>query len=185
MERFFDGTKLALFSPVGWLSQNAAESLRLHHGYRLQPLRKMDMALLPAAQATLPPPFSQLSPYRRWSPDYSHQADLEFAVCDAMRIRLTLLTLTLERYRLEAGRYPGSVQDLVPEFTRSIPPDIDGQPLRLSTSPDGGKAVVYSIGWNLKDDWQGQPPASHEKGTLPSRQPDWIITLPFPLLPES
>ena len=184
VEHYYDDTKLALFSPMGWLGQNAAETLRLHRLHRLQPLRKMDFTLLPAAQATLPPHFFRLSPYRRWVPDYKNAADLEFAVYDTIRIQLTFLTLALERYRLEFGRYPVSAHDLVPDYIRSIPPDIDAQPLRLATFREGAKAVVYSIGWNMKDDWRGQPPAALEKGTSPVRQPDWIISLPLPPLPE-
>jgi hypothetical protein len=70
------------------------------------------------------------------------------SVADA---RVTLTSLALERYRTVHGAYPDDLTKLVPEFMAAIPIDpLDGKPLRYRCL-DGG-FVVYSVGYNGKDD---------------------------------
>ena len=58
----------------------------------------------------------------------------------------------LERYRLAHGGYPEALNALVPQFIAQVPHDvIGGQPLKYRRTDDG-KFVLYSIGWNEKDD---------------------------------
>ena len=62
------------------------------------------------------------------------------------------LVCALERYRLVHGRYPDSLEQLVPDFVQKLPRDlIGGQPLKYRRTADG-KFLLYSIGWNEKDD---------------------------------
>ena len=63
-----------------------------------------------------------------------------------------LVSCALERYRLADGHLPDTLDALVPPFLSEIPHDvIDGQPLRYHrTAVD--QYVLYSIGWNEKDD---------------------------------
>jgi hypothetical protein len=58
----------------------------------------------------------------------------------------------LERYRLAHNRLPDTLNSLVPQFLASVPRDvIDGQLLRYRrTAAD--QFVLYSIGWNERDD---------------------------------
>jgi hypothetical protein len=59
--------------------------------------------------------------------------------------------LAIERYRIAHGRWPESLQQLVPQFIGNLPLDpFDGQALRYRRLPDG--VVVYSIGWDGIDD---------------------------------
>ncbi len=88
----------------------------------------------------------------------------------------------MERYRLKHGRYPADVSALVPNCIAVIPPDIDGAPLRIATSPDGATSVLYSIGWNLTDDWHGVIPASYKEED-DWQNADWPLSLPLPPLP--
>jgi hypothetical protein len=58
----------------------------------------------------------------------------------------------LERYRLAHGQYPETIEVLVPQFAEKLPHDIiGGQPLKYHRTTDG-RFVLYSIGWNEKDD---------------------------------
>ncbi len=59
---------------------------------------------------------------------------------------------------------------------------MDGNPLRITTSQDGAKSVLYSIGWNLTDDWHGVIPATY-KEEEDYENADWLLSLPFPPLP--
>ena len=58
----------------------------------------------------------------------------------------------LERCRLANGKYPETLAALSPQFAKSIPTDVfSGEPLKYHRTDDG-QYVLYSIGWNEKDD---------------------------------
>ncbi len=64
----------------------------------------------------------------------------------------------LERYRLANGEYPGSLDALAPQFIEKIPHDvINAQPLHYRRMDDG-QFLLYSVGWNGKDDGGITPP---------------------------
>ena len=58
----------------------------------------------------------------------------------------------LERYRLAHGQYPEALDALVPQFATKLPHDIVvGEPLKYHRTADG-RFVLYSVGWDGKDD---------------------------------
>jgi hypothetical protein len=62
------------------------------------------------------------------------------------------IACALERYQLAHGEYPETLDVLVPQFIEKLPHDIiGGQPLIYRPTADG-KFLLYSIGWNEKDD---------------------------------
>jgi len=66
--------------------------------------------------------------------------------------RLAITVAGLERHRLATGRYPKSLDDLVPKWVPTVPLDpMDGQPLRYRLNADG-TFTVYGIGPNHSDD---------------------------------
>jgi len=72
----------------------------------------------------------------------------------------------LERYRLAHGEYPKTLEELVPQFAERLPHDIiGGQPLRYDRTGEG-RFVLYSIGWNGRDDG-GIAGKTNEEG-------DWV-----------
>jgi hypothetical protein len=72
-----------------------------------------------------------------------HQAKAE--------LRCATTALAAERYRLDKGRWPESLDALLPHYLPSVPADpFDGQPLRFSRLADG--VVIYSIGPDRTDD---------------------------------
>jgi len=64
-------------------------------------------------------------------------------------IQGTRLVVACNRFEHEKGRWPESLQDLVPAYLDAVPIDLfDGEPFRYSEE----KSVVYSVGQNLMDD---------------------------------
>ena len=61
----------------------------------------------------------------------------------------TGLLLALKCYKLDTGRLPLSLTDLVPDYIDEVPrDDFDGEPMRYSRK----EKIVYSVGSNLRDD---------------------------------
>lgn len=66
-------------------------------------------------------------------------------------LRCTQAALAAERYRLDTGAFPASLNDLVPIYLAQVPTDpFDGQPLRLATTDEG--ITIYAIGQDMLDD---------------------------------
>ncbi|MBI3876089.1 MAG: hypothetical protein HY300_09075 [Verrucomicrobia bacterium] len=62
------------------------------------------------------------------------------------------IACALERYRLKRGEFPEKLDALVPDFMARVPHDIiNGEPLHYRRTSDG-QFVLYSVGWNMKDD---------------------------------
>ena len=65
-------------------------------------------------------------------------------------LRAAQVGLAVEKYRAAKGRLPATLNELVPAYLESVPPDpFDGKPLRFRELSDG--FVVYSIGPDGKD----------------------------------
>lgn len=68
------------------------------------------------------------------------------------RINEALIACALERFRLAHGEYPENLDALTPQFLDTIPHDvIGGQPLHYRRASEG-TFVLYSVGWNGRDD---------------------------------
>jgi hypothetical protein len=90
----------------------------------------------------------------------------------------TRVACALERYRMQQKQLPDSLQALAPQYISKIPNDLfDGQPLRYKTNTNGGY-LIYSIGWNERDDGGV---AAYTKGNSPrqdSNDGDWVWISP-------
>jgi hypothetical protein len=180
-ERFYDRTNRVLYSPFGWMSLAAATDLRRKLFFRVKALRSLDFSVFPDVERATrndPPSLLDCGP---WYQSVEADITLRYSVVPLVRIRLTLLVLGMERYRLKHGRYPAETAVLVPDYMNAVPNDIDGRPLRIATSADGLSSVVYSIGWNMADDWHGAVPEKFTGGV--ERDADLTVSLPFPVLP--
>jgi hypothetical protein len=91
----------------------------------------------------------------------------------------------LERCRLAQGKYPASLEELVPNWLKQVPTDLlaeGGAPLKYRREADGG-FVLYSVGLNGVDD-QGKPgsPEKHWGWTDTSsprlNEGDWVWRQP-------
>jgi hypothetical protein len=63
-------------------------------------------------------------------------------------LRATETILALKAYKMEKGKLPSNLSDLVPTYLSQMPIDpFDGKPLRYSRE----KMIVYCVGKDLKD----------------------------------
>jgi hypothetical protein len=81
-------------------------------------------------------------------------------------INQALVVCALERCRLARGEYPAALRDLAPQFIRNLPSDpVNGEPFKYRLEgPE--RFLLYSIGWDEKDD-NGAPLDAAGKG-------DWV-----------
>ncbi len=83
------------------------------------------------------------------------------------RRRLVVTALAVERYRLQHGALPRSLQELVPQFLPKPTMDfMDGKPLRYLVVGDG-RFVLYSVGLDCLDN-AGQMPKRRERSPWPA-----------------
>jgi hypothetical protein len=94
------------------------------------------------------------------------------AVAEAER-RLVVTAIALERYHHQYGRYPDTLEKLVPRFVATAPVDfMDGQPLRYQPGKQG--YLLYSVGLDCIDDGGVEPEKKLRQNfnrymTLPAR----------------
>jgi hypothetical protein len=87
-------------------------------------------------------------------------------------VDLARTAMALERCRLARGAYPESLDALAPQFIAKVPHDvIGGQPLNYRREADG-QFVLYSVGWNEKDD--GGVAGIDKDGAADTPSGDWI-----------
>jgi hypothetical protein len=95
----------------------------------------------------------------------------QFAFAQAS-VDMARVTCALERYRHANGGYPESLGALTPQFIEKVPHDIiNGQPLHYRRT-GGGKFLLYSIGWNEKDD--GGQVVLKQDGSEDPGKGDWV-----------
>jgi hypothetical protein len=83
------------------------------------------------------------------------------------------IACALERYRLANGHFPEKLDALAPQFISPLPSDVlTGEPYNYRR-PDDGQFVLYSIGWDEKDD--GGVPG---KTMFDDQQGDWVWKYP-------
>jgi len=81
-------------------------------------------------------------------------------------VNQALVVCALERCRLASGVYPNALRALAPQFIRLLPPDpVNGQPFHYRLT-EPGRFLLYSIGWDEKDD-NGAPLDAEGNG-------DWV-----------
>lgn len=162
--------------PRGWMYQGAAKCVRnetraiggIEPAEQIVHADKLDAA----ARG-----FASLSPHdapKTFVGDWPG-ADLDIAkACQTAafaqtRVNLAVIACSLERYHLAKGEYPKTLEALAPQFIEKIPHDvIGGGPLHYRRADDG-KFVLYSIGWNGRDD-NGQAGSSE----YPYTNGDWV-----------
>jgi hypothetical protein len=84
------------------------------------------------------------------------------------------LACALERYRLAHHQFPSSLQELKPQFIARIPQDvINGEPLHYQSTNDNG-FVLYSVGWNQKDDGGTIVLGKGSSAAVDLTQGDWV-----------
>jgi hypothetical protein len=128
------------------------------------------------------------SPYRFLSLAFffSDQRQSEFTPFEAVKmlavgqtqVNEAIVACALERYRLAKGRFPETLPALSPQFLAKIPSDvITGEPLKYRRHEDG-QFILYSVGWNLKDEGGIMVTTQDKKSTVDYTQGDWVWQYP-------
>lgn len=87
-------------------------------------------------------------------------------------VNLARTGCALERYRLAQGRYPDALDALAPQFIGKVPRDpVGGEALHYHAIDDR-HFVLYSIGWNAKDD--GGTVSLTKSGSVDLDNGDWV-----------
>jgi hypothetical protein len=93
-------------------------------------------------------------------------------------VDMAMLACALERYCLVQGQYPDNLNALVPRFVAVLPHDIiNGQPLKYRRTTNG-RYMIYSIGWNEKDDSGVVAMRSDNHKSQDVQQGDWVWQYP-------
>jgi hypothetical protein len=79
------------------------------------------------------------------------------------------LACALERYRLANGHFPEKLEELAPKFITALPHDVIGGEAYRYRRADDGAFVLYSIGWNEKDDG-----GTSGKRLFDEKEGDWV-----------
>ncbi|MBI2925680.1 MAG: hypothetical protein HYY24_08250 [Verrucomicrobia bacterium] len=86
------------------------------------------------------------------------------------------LACALEQHRLAHGQFPEKLEALTPQFISQLPTDvITGETFKYRRTDDG-RSVLYSIGWNEKDD--GGTIALNKDGGMILKDGDWVWEYP-------
>jgi hypothetical protein len=185
---------LCYLAPSGWFSQNKIRFSEFYLQKDLPAVSVENRQFLPKlamdAEADLdasiahPTPYSALknvflSQIRKWF-NAKFIPTMKFAATQES-VDLARVAIALERYRLAHNDYPDSLEVLTPQFIDKVPHDlIGGQPLKYRKTANN--FVLYSIGWNEKDD--GGVPAFIQDnphwlvGSQDLENGDWVWTYP-------
>jgi hypothetical protein len=183
VERFFKMAGLAVM-PSGWFDQN---KLFLARGEQMW----ITDVVMPEAHLVSPQKFREANktfsdiakrPARPWNfmakeflPALSGAGRI--SAREQISVDLARTAIALERYRLAHGEYPELLDALAPKFISEIPHDvIGGGPLKYRREADG-QFVLYSIGWNERDD--GGITVIAKGGSQPQfEEGDWVWRYP-------
>jgi hypothetical protein len=92
----------------------------------------------------------------------------------------TQIACALERYRLAHGVYPAALDALAPAYLGDLPHDIfNGQPYHYRLQTDG-TFLLYSVGWNQKDDGGKVVYLKDNPKRTDLKQGDWVWPTPHP-----
>jgi hypothetical protein len=171
--------------PTGWYYQNELRIGRFYDQWYLPVVNAHDRTISPAnsraAQKALDAELRQ-----RWNPESFLERWLLPALgkgSDKMAYAqastdLARTAIALERDRLAHGEFPEVLDALAPQFIAQVPHDvIGGGPLKYRRTADG-QFVLYSIGWNERDDGGV---VVFNKGSTPDvdrEEGDWVWRYP-------
>jgi hypothetical protein len=162
--------------PVGWFYQNQYRCARAMEDYCIPVVDASQGTFSPAvarrgAAALTTERTGPFNLFERLILPLLADAATKFAYGQAS-VDLARTAIALERCRLAQGAFPESLDALAPQFIAKVPHDvIGGQPLKYRRTPDGA-FVLYSVGWNEKDD--GGLASLDKEGAVDMQSGDWV-----------
>ena len=169
------------FAPHGWVYQNVV----VHTTQMQKGIKCYDLANQLIFPKTTDEWDKQVQSFNKWNPYFSLGATFLPKLTKATQtlahnqtlVNEAQIVCALERYRLAHGQYPETLDALTPQFVGKIPHDIiGGQPLHYRRT-EGGKFLLYSIGWNETDD--GGQGALKKDGSEDREKGDWVWQYPL------
>ncbi len=174
------GPFVARFLPSGWFYQNMATVARFHEEYLLTTIDVHLRRVYPERAAAVDPALKQ-----RQTTPYNILAKLvvpalENSTAKTARWQTALdhavIACALERCHQAQKAYPESLDLLMPQFAEKLPRDlITGEPYKYRRR-DGDDYLLYSVGWNGKDDGGSVAQAGSSKG-VEDKKGDWVWSL--------
>lgn len=170
--------------PSGWFYQNQLNLSRITVEFYLPVADEVKLTISPTmtrqADAALKIETRRSTPYnlleRMLFPALGSAVE-KFARAQAL-IQLSRTAIALERYRLAHEEYPESLDALALQFLEKVPHDvIGGGPLKYRRVASG-QFVLYSIGWNEKDDGGVEVFKKNSSSELDASQGDWVWRYP-------
>jgi hypothetical protein len=175
--------ELLRFMPGGWYHRNMVTISQLHQDSTLAVVNEHTRRVSPQTAAAGERAFQSLpgGPGSAFVRTLFSSSPTKAAVWSA-RMQTWLdavrIACTLERYRLANGQLPDSLAALAPRFLKTLPADlIDGQPLRYRKESAGG-FILYSVGWNQKDDGGTIAWTDDKKQSVDPNEGDWVCRVP-------
>ncbi len=171
-----------LVIPSGWVGQNKANYAKLISGFSASydpSERRLSSDLFATHSKILDEVFEREPVARAYmlvTQLAVPRADKAFksTARQATRLDAATLALALERHRAAQGAYPENLTALVPDYVEKVPRDpFDGQPLRYRRTEDG-KYLLYSIGWDSRDDGGISGTDSRGKPLTHNDALDWV-----------
>jgi hypothetical protein len=176
------------FMPGGWFYQSALKNGRTLMEYSPavnNETKTISIALIRRADADARSAASIFSPLdtfnKMFGDDFQYMGKfIEKIAAGQSYVNLARTAIALERYRLARGEYPESLDALAPQFIAKVPHDvINGQPLKYRRTSDG-QFVLYSVGWNERDDGGVVILTKGSTSTVDINQGDWVWRYPKP-----
>ncbi|HEY3760329.1 MAG TPA: hypothetical protein VGN23_01085 [Verrucomicrobiae bacterium] len=143
--------------PHGWLYQNMIVMVKAvgkgQDGFDLQN-KMISPKITDTAMRETEASIHHRSPFNLWAsiavPNFSKA--IQRLAFNQDEVNEAQIACALERFRLTNGIYPDSLDSLVPKYMDQLPHDIiDGGSFIYRRTNDG-KFLLYSIGWNERDD---------------------------------
>jgi hypothetical protein len=147
--------------PSGWYYQNELSSARFFSEKCLPDTAPQSHRVYPNHSWTNAELFDKVpsTPYSFAFRHLSSMVSPQGFVQAQTEINLALVACALERFRMAHNHFPETLNALAPEFLEKLPNDIINGELLKYHLTGAGKFILYSVGWNEKDDG----------GTYPSR----------------
>ena len=169
------------FAPQGWRYQNLVNMASLAP----RPLDSFDLEhdlisprVLDESARNVGKFFAQKSPFKTLVaiglPNFAKAT--QTTAYNQTLVNQAQIVCALERYHLTHDEYPETLDALMPQFIEKLPHDIiGGKPLHYRRADDG-KFLLYSVGWNEKDD--GGEIAYATNGSADREKGDWVWQYP-------
>lgn len=144
------------FAPDGWFDQNKLRLARYYDDYALPAVDPDERRAVPgkvaeAAEARQQEVFSRNTPYGFVAGEFLTMVPARRFAHHQTRLNLAGVACALERYRLDQGELPDSLDAVKKGYIESLPTDVmTGGSLRYKRNEKEG-FLIYSVGWDGVD----------------------------------